>query len=190
MEIGLYFGSFNPIHIGHLIIASYIRQTTNLQQIWLVLSPQNPLKSAASLLNEYDRLHLVKLAIEDDSYLKASDVEFHLSKPSYTVHTLVYLKEKYPQHNFSIIMGSDSFANLTRWKNYEHIINNNNIYIYNRPGFEIKDHLGAKVQFINAPLLQISSTEIRDMIKKGLSVRYLLPDKVAKEIENNKYYKN
>lgn len=190
MEIGLYFGSFNPVHIGHLIIANYVRQTIDLQQVWLVVSPHNPLKPSASLLNEYNRLHLVKLAVEDDPYLKASDVEFHLPRPSYTVHTLAYLKEKYPQHQFSIIMGSDSFSNLSRWKNHEYIINHHKIYIFNRPEFEVKDTLGANIQFIDAPLLQISSTEVRNMIKKGLSVRYLLPDKVVKDIETNRYYKN
>lgn len=190
MEIGLYFGSFNPIHVGHLIIASYARQTTALQQVWLVVSPHNPLKHSATLLNEYHRLHLVKLAIEDDLNLKVTDVEFHLPKPSYTVHTLTYLKEKYPQHQFSLIMGSDSFTNLPNWKNYEHILRNHKIYVYNRPGFDVGDHLNGRVDMIKAPLLQISSTEIRDMVKKGLSIKYLVPEKPAKEIEDNRYYKD
>ena len=189
MEIGLYFGSFNPIHIGHLIIASYAKQTTSLQQVWLVVSPHNPLKLTSSLLDEYNRLHLVKLAIDDDSNLRTSDVEFHLPKPSYTVHTLAYLKEKYPQHHFSIIMGSDSFTNLPNWKNYQYIISNHKIYIFNRPSFKVDDTLGANVEFIDAPLLEISSTQIRKMIKAGQSIRYLVPDKTAKEIEESRYYK-
>ena len=189
MEIGLYFGSFNPIHIGHLIIASYAKQATTLQQVWLVVSPHNPLKASSSLLNEYHRLHLVKLAIEEDNNLKTTDVEFHLPKPSYTVHTLAYLKEKYPQHQFSIIMGSDSFYNLPKWKNYEYILKNHKIFIFNRPGFESANSLGGKIETIKAPLLQISASEIRAMIKKGLSVRYLVPENVAKEIEANRYYK-
>ena len=190
MEIGLYFGSFNPIHVGHLIIASYARQTTSLQQVWLVVSPQNPLKLSSSLLNEYHRLHLVKIAIEDDAHLRVTDVEFHLPKPSYTVHTLAYLSEKYPQHHFSIIMGSDSFSNLDKWKNYEHIVHNHKIYIFKRPGFEITNHVNKSIEVVDAPLLQISSTIIRAMIKKGLSVRYLVPEKAVKEIEANRYYKD
>ncbi|MES2774104.1 MAG: nicotinate (nicotinamide) nucleotide adenylyltransferase [Bacteroidota bacterium] len=190
MEIGLYFGSFNPIHVGHLIIASYAKQTTALQQVWLVVSPQNPLKLSSSLLNEYHRLHLVKMTIEDDVNLRVTDVEFHLPKPSYTVHTLAYLTEKYPQHQFSIIMGSDSYTNLHKWKNYEHIIRNHKIYIFNRPGFEVTSPLNENIEFVDAPLLQISSTTIRAMIKKGLSIRYLVPEKAAKEIEDSRYYRD
>lgn len=189
MEIGLYFGSFNPIHVGHLIIASYAKHTTSLNQVWLVVSPHNPLKPAATLLNEYQRLHLVNLAIEDDVNLKSSDVEFHLPKPSYTVHTLAYLTEKYPQHIFSIIMGSDSFTNLTNWKNYQHIVQRHKIYIFKRAGFEIKDTLGANTEFIDAPLLNISSTNIRNLVKKSVPIRYLVTDKVAKEIEDGRYYR-
>src|SRR6201987_1840618 len=124
MNIGLFFGSFNPIHIGHLIIANHVAQETDLNQVWFVVSPQNPLKASGSLLNEYHRLHLVKVAIEEENKLRASDIEFHLPKPSYTVDTLAYLKEKFPQHQFSIIMGSDSFSNLINWKNYEVIAKN------------------------------------------------------------------
>lgn len=189
MDIGLYFGSFNPIHIGHLIIASYAKNTTLLDQVWLVVSPQNPLKASTSLLNEYQRLHLVNLSIEDDKNLKASDVEFHLPKPSYTVHTLAYLSEKYPQHTFSIIMGSDSFSNLSHWKNYQHIVQQHKIYVFNRPGFEVTNNIGANIEFIDAPLLEISSTNIRNLIKKSIPIRYLVTDNVAKEIEIGRYYK-
>jgi nicotinate-nucleotide adenylyltransferase len=119
MKIGLYFGSFNPIHIGHLIVGNHVANNTDLQQVWFVVSPQNPLKPSAALLNEYHRLHLVRLAVEEEPRLKASDVEFKLPKPSYTIDTLTYLQEKYPQHEFSIIIGSDSFQNLSKWKNFE-----------------------------------------------------------------------
>jgi nicotinate-nucleotide adenylyltransferase len=189
MHIGLYFGSFNPIHIGHLIIASYAKHTTDLNQVWLVVSPQNPLKPSKSLLNEYHRLHLIHLALDNDPNLRVTDVEFKLSKPSYTVHTLAYLTEKYPQHTFSIIMGSDSFMNLTQWKNYEFIVTNHKIYVFNRPGFPVNNAIGANIQTIDAPLLEISSTKIREMISASIPIRYLVPDAVAKEIEENRYYR-
>lgn len=189
MKIGLYFGSFNPIHNGHLIIANHVISNTDLDQVWLVVSPQNPLKPSSSLLNEYHRLHLVKSAIDGENKIKASNVEFKLPKPSFTIDTLTYLKEKYPQHKFAIIMGSDSFCNLTKWKNYQLIIKNNPLYIYERQGFEINNDLNAHITIIAAPLLQISSTHIRDSIKKGKSIRYLVPDIVKEEIENNGYYK-
>jgi nicotinate-nucleotide adenylyltransferase len=153
-----------------------------------VVSPQNPLKPSKSLLNEYDRLHLIHLALDDDPNLRVTDVEFKLPKPSYTVHTLAYLGEKYPQHTFSIIMGSDSFMNLTQWKNYEHIVANHKIYIFTRPGFPVDNTLKANIQVIDAPLLEISSTRIREMIKTSIPIRYLVPDAVAKEIEASRYY--
>jgi nicotinate-nucleotide adenylyltransferase len=189
MEIGLYFGSFNPIHHGHLIIASYARQTTNLQQVWLVVSPQNPLKLSSSLLNEYDRLHLVNIAVQHDPALKVSDIEMKLPKPSYTIATLTALQEKYPAHRFSIIMGSDSFTNLTRWRNYEHIVRNHRIYVFKRHGFDIADDLGAHLEMMQAPLLDISSTTIRSFIKQGISIRYMVPEAVMEEIEKGQYYR-
>jgi nicotinate-nucleotide adenylyltransferase len=189
MHIGLYFGSFNPIHIGHLIIASYARHTTDLQQVWLIVSPHNPLKPSKSLLNEYDRLHLIHKAIDDDPNLKVSDVEFKLPKPSYTVHTLAHLTEKYPQHRFSIIMGSDSFMNLPQWKNFEYIIQHHRLYIFERPGFAIDNKLEADIHQIDAPLLEISSTKIREMIRRSIPIRYLVPEEVAKEIEVSRYYR-
>jgi nicotinate-nucleotide adenylyltransferase len=189
MNIGLYFGSYNPIHIGHLIIGSHVANHTDIQQVWLVVSPQNPLKPSSVLLNEYHRLHLVTLAVGDDPQLKASDVEFKLPRPSYTIDTLTYLKEKYPQHRFSIIMGSDSFQNLPRWKNFELLLKNYSFIIYQRPGFEISDSYAARVQILEAPLLEISATAIRKAIKAGKSVRYLLTDAVREEIEKTGYYK-
>jgi nicotinate-nucleotide adenylyltransferase len=189
MHIGLYFGSFNPIHIGHLIIASYARHTTDLQQVWLVLSPHNPLKPAKSLLNEYDRLHLVHIAIDNDPNLRVTDVEFKLTKPSFTVHTLAHLTEKYPQHKFSLIMGSDSFMNITHWKNYDYILKNHHLYIFRREGFNVENTIGANLTVMDAPLLDISSTLIRKMIREAIPIRYLVPDAVAKEIEDSRYYK-
>lgn len=189
MNIGLYFGSFNPIHIGHLIIGSHVANHTTVQQVWFVVSPQNPLKPSTVLLNEYHRLHLVQLAVEGDPRLKASDVEFKLPRPSYTIDTLTYLAEKYPQHSFSIIMGSDSFQNLPRWKNFEQLVKNYSFIVYQRPAFPVTNEYGAKVQILEAPLLEISATAIRHSIKAGLSVRYILPDAVREEIEKTGYYK-
>lgn len=188
MKIGLYFGSFNPVHNGHLIIANHVLNTTDLQQVWFVVSPQNPLKKSSSLLNEYHRLHLVKSAIDGEKNLKASSIEFHLPKPSYTIDTLTHLKEKFPQHEFAIIMGSDSFANLEKWKNYRVLLTNYSIYIYVRPGFNIESPQ-TNITILNAPLIEISSTRIRELIKAGKSIRYLVPDIVKEEIENNSYYK-
>jgi nicotinate-nucleotide adenylyltransferase len=190
MKVGLYFGSFNPIHHGHLLIASYVLNHTELQQVWFVVSPQNPLKPAASLLNEYHRLYLVQLAVEGEKDLKASDIEFKLPKPSYTIDTLTYLQEKYPNHEFSIIMGSDSFQNLPKWKNADWLLRNYPVYIYKRPGYEnLPAYPGAKaVHMLNAPLLPVSSTEIRKDIKAGRSIRYLVPENVRAEIERNGYY--
>jgi nicotinate-nucleotide adenylyltransferase len=190
MKIGLYFGSFNPIHHGHLLIASYILQHTDLKQIWFVVSPHNPLKPAQSLLNEYHRFYLVQLAVEGEKDLKASDIEFKLPKPSYTIDTLTHLQEKYPQHEFALIMGSDSFQNLPKWKNGDLLLRDYSIFVYKRPGFEtLPGYPGAKdVHELDAPLLPISSTYIRKNIKMGKSIRYLLPDSVRAEIERNHYY--
>lgn len=191
MKVGLYFGSFNPIHHGHLLIATYVLQHTSVQQIWFVVSPQNPLKPTASLLNEYHRLHLVRLAIEGARDLRASDIEFHLPKPSFTVNTLTYLQEKYPVNEFSIIMGSDSFQNLPKWKNGEWLLRNFTIYVYKRPGhLTLPLYEAAKeVHDLDAPLLPISSTDIRKNIRESKSIRYLVPDAVREEIERNGYYR-
>lgn len=189
MNIGLYFGSFNPVHNGHLIIANHILNTKVVEQVWLVVSPQNPFKKSDGLLNEYQRLHLVNIAIEGEKNLKASSIEFSLPKPSYTINTLVYLKEKYPDNSFSIIMGSDGFQNLDKWKNAEIIIRDYPVIIFKRSGFEVEKDFGANIKVLDAPLLEISSTHIRNLIKEGKSIRYLVPDVVKEEIEKAGYYR-
>ncbi len=188
MKVGLYFGSFNPIHIGHLIIANHILNDTDIQKVWFIISPQNPFKKSATLLNEYDRLHLVQKAIEGDDRLRASDVEFALPKPSYTAHTLAHLTEKFG-HSFSVIMGSDSFQNLPKWKNAEVIKANYPIIVYKRPGFDIEDNQNATIRVLNAPLLEISATHIRSLIASGKSIKYLVPKSVEKEICDSGFYK-
>ncbi len=189
MNIGLYFGSFNPVHTGHLIIATHILNTTPINQVWFVVSPQNPFKPSSSLLNEYQRLHMVSLAIEGETKLKASNAEFKLPKPSYTSDTMVYLTEKHPEHTFSIIMGSDGFQNLDKWKNYEWLVKHFSFFVYKRPGFEVGKTFGAAIEILNAPLLEISSTHIRSLIKEKKSIRFLVPDVVKEEIERNAYYR-
>ena len=188
MKVGLFFGSFNPIHNGHLIIANHILNETALDKIWLIISPQNPFKESASLLNSYDRLYLVSKAIENDNRLKGSDIEFHLPKPSYTSATLAYLKEKYPFDEFSIIIGSDSFQNLSNWKNYETIIHNYELIIYKRPGFELINNIQARVLIMNAPLLAISATYIRELVRKNKSIKYLVPESIEQEVQTNRFY--
>jgi len=189
MHIGLYFGSFNPIHIGHLIIANHVLNETPVNRIWFIVSPQNPLKESKTLLNEFDRLHLVRSATQDDNRIKCSDIEFNLPKPSYTSNTLAFLSEKYPEHQFSLIMGSDSYQNLDKWKNYETIINNYPVYVYKRAGHEIKKTFGTEAKILNAPIIQISASQIRDHIRTAKSIRYLVPEVVREEIESRKFYK-
>ncbi len=189
MKIGLYFGSFNPIHIAHLIIANHVVNETDIEKIWFVVSPHNPFKQEHSLLNEYHRLHLVSLAIEGDTRFKSVDIEFSLPKPSYTINTLTWLSEKYPEHEFCILMGADSFQNLHKWKNSDAIIKHYSVYVYKRPGHEIDNRIGAKLKILDAPLLELSATYIRKCIAEGKSVHYMVPDAVREEIEKGGYYK-
>lgn len=190
MEIGLYFGSFNPIHHGHLIIANYVLQHGGVDQVWFVVSPQNPLKKSGSLLNEYHRLYLVQASIEGETALKASDIEFRLPKPSYTIDTLIYLEEKFPTHCFAVIMGSDSYRNLPAWKNYDRLLKHYPVIVYQRPEFPIEEmYEGSSTRILKAPMLEISSTYIRENIRAGRSIRYLVPEAVRLEIEANGYYK-
>jgi len=190
MKIGLFFGSFNPIHTGHLIIANYFACNTDLHEVWFVVSPQNPFKEKASLLGEYDRLHLVNLAIEDNYLLRSSNIEFSLPKPSYTIDTLAYLKEKYPDKSFCLIMGSDNLLSLPKWKNASILISNYEIYVYNRKGFDAEIPMKNKaVKIYDLPLLDISSSKIRQLIANGMSVKYMIPDKALTYIENMGYYR-
>ena len=187
MKIGLYFGSFNPIHIGHLIIADTLHDRTDLDQVWFVVSPQNPLKKRQSLIHEFDRLRMVELAIEDNYQFRASDVEFSMPKPSYTIDTLAYLTDQYPQHQFCLFLGSDNLTQLKRWKNYQTILDNYEIFVYPRPG-EATPFEHPNITLIDAPLLDISATFIRKSILAGKSVKYLLPDGVADYIRGKKLY--
>ena len=190
MKVGLYFGSFNPVHVGHLIIANYIANNFDRDQIWFVVSPQNPLKTSKNLLNKYHRKFLIDLAIEGEKKLKTSIIEFSLPIPSYTIDTLTHLKEKFPAYQFSIIMGSDSLQNLPKWKNYKLLLQNHEILVYERPGFLFgNDEKEPNVIKVKAPMLDISSTAIRNIIKEGHSIKFLVPDVVKEEIERNHYYK-
>jgi nicotinate-nucleotide adenylyltransferase len=190
MKIALFFGSFNPIHIGHLIIANHIVNNTDCDKVWLVVSPHNPLKEKAGLLNEFDRLHLVQLAVEDNEKLVACNEEFYLPKPSYTIDTLTYLQEKYPTYEFSLVMGSDNILSIDKWKNYELLLERYTIYIYNRPEYN-SDNIKIKgdIRFLEVPLLDISSTYIRNNIKENKSIKYLLHPSVEKYILDYNLYK-
>lgn len=189
MNIGLYFGSFNPIHTGHLIIANHVLEHSDLDKIWFVVSPHNPLKESHTLLNEYDRLHLAELAIRNNPKFRVSNVEFHLPKPSFTIDTLTYLSEKFPLEKFTVIMGSDSYQNLPRWKNYNKILEYYQVVIFERPGFPVdRGTLPSGVTAVKAPLLEISSTHIRTQVKEQRSIRYLVPDEVMECIAENRYY--
>jgi len=190
MKVGLFFGSFNPIHIGHLFIANHMACHTDLDEVWFVVSPQNPFKKKSTLLPEYDRLHLVNLAIEGNEKLLASNIEFGLPKPSYTIDTLVYLEEKYPKREFSLIMGADNLPTLHKWKNSDILINNYNIYVYQRPGTELnmKDYPN-NIKLQETPQILLSASYIRQQLKENKSVKYLVPDSVEKEILEMGWYK-
>lgn len=190
MKIALFFGSFNPVHVGHMIIASHIVQHTDVDQLWMVVSPHNPHKIKASLAKDHDRLHLVRLAIGDHDKIRASNIEFDLPKPSYTIDTLTYLKERYPEYEFSLIMGGDNLRSFHKWKNYEVILQYHHIYVYQRPEYDLgptQHH--PHVHIVEAPLLQLSATMIRNMIKQGKSVRYFVPDSVYEYLEQSTLYK-
>jgi nicotinate-nucleotide adenylyltransferase len=189
-KIGLFFGSFNPIHMGHLIIANIMAQNTDLDKVWLVVSPQNPFKPSKGLLHEFDRYDLVKAAIADNYKLEASDVEFHLPKPSYTIHTLAYLTEKYPNKEFKVIIGEDNLENFTKWKNHEQILAQFGLYVYPRPhvtNSDLKRH--PQVTIVEAPMIDISATYIRNCIKNNKSIRYLVPETVENMIRMKNFYR-
>jgi len=198
MKVGLYFGTYNPIHVGHLIIANHMVDYTDLDQVWFVVSPQNPFKTKASLLEDYHRLTLVKVAIEGNKNLRASNIEFDLPKPSYTIDTLTYIQEKHPEHNFSIIMGEDNLRSFHKWKNYEQILENHHVFVYprviteNENTHNIPDQLQnhAKISIcIDAPLMKISASFIRKAIKDKKDVKYLLTEPVFKYLEEMNFYK-
>lgn len=185
-QIGLFFGSFNPIHIGHLIIANHLVEHSALDELWLVVTPQNPFKKKQSLLNNHLRLEMVHLAIADYPKLRASDIEFHLPQPNYTIHTLAYLEEKYPNLHFALIMGEDNLKSLHKWKNYEQILSNYPIYVYPRlsegtVSEALTSH--SNIQYVRAPIVELSATFIREEIKKKQNVRPLLPESVWQHID-------
>ncbi|MBC7642963.1 MAG: nicotinate-nucleotide adenylyltransferase [Flavobacterium sp.] len=191
MKIGLYFGTFNPIHVGHLIIANHLAEYSDLDQIWMIITPHNPFKEKKTLLDDYQRLHLVHLATEDYPKIKPSDFEFKLQQPNYTVNTLTHLQDKFPKHDFSLIMGEDNLKNFHKWKNYETILENHEIYVYPRVSsdlehLEFKNH--PKIHLINAPIVEISSTFIRENIKNRKNVQPLLPNKVWDYIDKSGFY--
>ncbi|MBP7173499.1 MAG: nicotinate-nucleotide adenylyltransferase [Cloacibacterium sp.] len=192
MKVGLFFGSFNPIHIGHLILANYIVENSDLDEVWLVVSPQNPFKNKKSLLHDYDRLDMVELAIKNYPKMKVSNVEFSMPKPSYTIDTLTYLHEKFPKYTFCLIMGEDNLTGLPKWKNYETLVKNHEIIVYPRivENKEEKGILHENIHRIQAPIIELSATEIRKMIKEGKNTRPMLPVEVFDYIEKKGFYIN
>jgi len=191
MKIGLFFGSFNPIHNGHLAVAEYMAEHTDLDEVWFIVSPQNPFKPAASLLDNEDRLAMVKLAINNNPKLKVSDVEFNLPKPSYTIQTINHLKENFPQHQFILIIGEDNLSSFHKWKEYEQILKECIVYVYPRSNVEMTTlHFHPKIKVIkDAPLMDISATDVRNAIQQGKDVGNKLPDAVWKRIEEKGFYK-
>jgi nicotinate-nucleotide adenylyltransferase len=187
LKIGLFFGSFNPIHIGHLIIANIMQDQTDLDEVWFVVSPQNPFKKQQSLLHEFDRLRMVELAIADHFHFRVTDVEFHMPRPSYTIDTLTLLSEKFPNHTFKLIVGGDNLTHFHKWKNHEVILAEYGLYVYPRPG-ENPSFGHPNIYFVEAPLMDISATFIRNAVKTGHSVKYLLPDAVEDYIRDKKLF--
>lgn len=192
MKIGLYFGSFNPIHIGHLVIANHMAEYSDLDQVWFVVTPHNPFKKKLTLLDNHQRLEMVYRATKDYPKLKPSDIEFNLSQPSYTVNTLAYLQEKYPDNEFALIMGEDNLKGFHKWKNHQVILDNHYIYVYpriseNKVGTQFDGH--EKIHIINAPVMQLSSTFIRNAIAMGKNVRPMLPEHVWEYLDEMNFYK-
>ncbi|MDP6908715.1 MAG: nicotinate (nicotinamide) nucleotide adenylyltransferase [Flavobacteriales bacterium] len=189
-KVGLFFGSFNPIHIGHMIIASFIADNTDLKEIWFVVSPHNPLKQKKSLLKDHHRLQLVVRAVENDPRFKASDIEFHLEQPSYTTNTLAHLKEKYPKTEFTLLMGGDNLASLHRWKNYEAILENYAIVVYSRPTHDVSEVIdNGNITVLDAPQMNISSSHIRRSIAEGKNVKYLMPTEAWQYLDEMNFYR-
>lgn len=192
MKIGLYFGTFNPIHVGHLTIANHMVEYSDLNQVWFVVTPHSPFKKKQTLLDDYQRLEMVYRATKDYTKLKPCDIEFKLPQPNYTINSLAYLQEKYPDYEFSLIMGEDNLKGFHKWKNYELILEHYNIYVYPRiteENIETQFHTNKKVHFINAPIMELSSTFIRNAIKEGKNVRPMLPEHVWEYLDEMNFYK-
>lgn len=192
MKIGLFFGSFNPIHLGHLVIANHIVEYSNLNEIWFVVTPHNPFKKKSTLLDNFQRLEMVYRATKDYTKLKSSNIEFNLPQPNYTVNTLVHLQEKYPDHEFSLIMGEDNLKSFHKWKNYDVILENHDIYVYPRVSDEKTETQfdgHKKIHHIAAPLMELSSTFIRKAIKEGKNVKPMLPENVWEYLDEMNFYK-
>lgn len=192
MKVGLYFGSFNPIHIGHLVIANHLAEHTDLDQIWFVVTPHNPFKKKATLLEDHQRLEMVYLATKDYHTLKPSNIEFDLPQPNYTINTLTYLQEKHPDYEFNLIMGEDNLKSFHRWKNYELILKNHEIYVYPRVSkgkVETQFDAHKNIHHIDAPIMQLSSTFIRNGIKAGENIKPLLPEHVWQYLDEMNFYK-
>lgn len=192
MNIGLYFGTFNPIHVGHLIIANHLAENSDLDQIWLVVTPQSPFKKKQSMLDNYQRLDMVYRATKEYSKLRPSDIEFHLPQPNYTINTLAHLEEKFPEKTFSLIMGEDNLKSFHKWKNYQLILENYNIYVYPRlseGNIESQFNNHKNIHHVDAPIIQLSSTFIRKAIKKGQNIRPMLPEHVWEYVDEMNFYK-
>jgi len=190
MHIGLFFGSFNPVHVGHMVLANYMVEFTDIEKVWFVVSPHNPLKNKKSLLDQNQRLHMVNLAIGDSDLFKSNNIEFGLSQPSYTINTLAHLNEKYPQHTFSLIIGQDNLSSFHKWKNYEEIIKRFKLYVYPRPNAEASDlDLQKNVIMTEAPLIEISSTFIRNALLEKKNVSFFVPESVWNYIDEMSFYR-
>lgn len=192
MKVGLYFGTFNPIHVGHLTIANHMAEYSDLDQIWFVVTPQSPFKVKTSMLDNHQRLEMVYRATKDYPKLRPSDIEFGLPQPNYTINTLVYLQEKFPEHRFALIMGEDNLKSFHKWKNYEMILEGYSIYVYPRISegtIDTQFNKHKKVHFINAPIMELSSTFIRNSIKEGKNVRPMLPEHVWEYLDEMNFYK-
>lgn len=188
-KVGLFFGSFNPIHTGHMIIAGYMLHFTDLDDVWFIISPHNPLKEKSTLLADYHRYMMVQIAIEGNPRLRASNIEFKLPQPSFTIDTLIRLEEKHPDHQFVLIAGTDIFPTFHKWKNYEVLLENYRFYIYNRPGYDSGSYAShPHVVTFSAPLMEISSSFIRQAIQEGRDIRYFVPEKVYTYIREMHFY--
>ena len=191
-KVGLFFGTFNPIHVGHLTIANHIAEYSDLDQVWFVVTPHSPFKKKSSLLDDHHRFQMVDRAVEHYPKLKASDIEFNLPQPNYTINTLTYLEEKFSDHEFSLIMGTDNLKNFHKWKNYELIIKDHDIYVYprlNNIKIEIKFDDHHRIKHVDAPIMELSSTFIRNAIKNGKNIRPMLPDAVWIYLDEMNFYK-